>query len=70
MKIEIYIEDGAPLLVFPKDIQRDKTMVCYSVREGHSNASRGYLRTLAMPETAEEIKAAWLVLSRYTELSS
>lgn len=63
MRIEILIEDGRPLLVFPDDIQRDKTVTVYG-REGHSAASRAYLRKLTSP-TPEQMESAWRELAAY-----
>ena len=68
MKIEIYIEDGQHLIVFPQQINRDKTINCCSQKDGHTQATRAYLRTLAMPQTAEETKAAWRVLKWYASI--
>lgn len=68
MKLELYIEQGAPLLVFPQQIERDKTMLCYSMREEHASASRAYLRRLKKPETAEELRACWRLLAFYAGL--
>ena len=68
MKLEIYIEDGQHLIVFPQQINRDKTVNCCSQRDGHTQATRAYLRTLAMPQTAEETKAAWRALAWYAAI--
>lgn len=65
MRIEILIEDGRPLLVFPDEIQRDKTVTVYG-REGHSTASRGYLRKLAQP-TAVQMESVWSELACYAQ---
>lgn len=58
MKIEFRIEDGKTLLVFPSEVERDKSIGVWSEREEHASASRSCLRTLKKPETAEEIKQA------------
>ena len=68
MKIEVYIEHGEPLIVFPQQINANKTIGVYSRSEGHAQATRAYLRTLAMPQTAEETKAAWRVLKWYASI--
>lgn len=70
MKIEIYIEDGAPLLVFPQQINRNKTVNCYSQRAGHVQVTRAHLRTLAMPDSGPETIEAWRVLAYYARLVS
>lgn len=67
MKLELYIEHGAPLLVFPQQIERDKSLTCYSMREGHASAARGYLRTLKRPQTREELRACWGLLKHYAQ---
>lgn len=68
MKLEIYIEDGTPLIAFPQQINRDKTINCCSQKDGHTQATRGYLRTLTMPQTKEEIAAAWRALAWYAAI--
>lgn len=68
MKLELYIEQGAPLLVFPQQMERDKSMTCYSMREGHASASRAYLRSLKKPETVEELRACWRMLVHYAQM--
>lgn len=64
MRIEALIEDGRPLLVFPDEIQPDKTIQVYG-REGHATASRAYLRRLRKPETPAEVLAAWREIQCY-----
>lgn len=68
MKLELYIEQGHPLLVFPQQVERDKTMVCYSMREGHASAARGYLRTLKRPQSREDMRACWVLLKHYAQI--
>ena len=63
MRIEVLIENGRPLLVFPDDIQRDKTVTVYG-REGHSTASRAYLRKLTSP-TPAQMEIAWREMQCY-----
>ena len=70
MKIEIYIEHGKPLLVFPAVINSDKSVMGYSEQYGHTRHKRAYLRTLAMPQTAEETKAAWRAIGNYAQIAS
>lgn len=70
MKIEIYLEDGKPLIVFADQINYDKTIVCYSQCEEHTSATRGYLRKLAKPETEEEIAEAWRALGNYARIAA
>lgn len=68
MKLEIYIEDGKPLLVFPEVITRSKTIQSYRIRDGRILLSRAYLRSLETPQSAEEIKSAWAMLAHYATL--
>lgn len=68
MKLELYVENGAPLLVFPQEMNPNKTMECYRENEGHSCASRAYLRSLKKPQTAEETRRAWQLLAHYAGL--
>ena len=65
MKIEFRIEQGAPLIVFPDELERDKSIGVWSAREEHATAQRGYLRTLRKPETEDEKKASWRALRFY-----
>lgn len=72
MKIEIYIEHGAPLLVFPQLINSDKSVMGYSSQYGHTRNRRAYLRTLKAPQTRAEHGNAWELLHHYaaTHLAS
>lgn len=65
MKIEFRIENGAPLLVFPGEMERDKSISVWSQREEHATAQRAYLRSLRKPETEQEKKTAWRALRYY-----
>lgn len=68
MKLELYIENGAPLLVFPQQINSDKSVMGYSVQYGHTRHRRAYLRTLPPPQTRAEHDAAWQLLAHYAQL--
>lgn len=68
MKLELLMENGRPLIVFPDQLERDKTILVYTTTDGHSSASRAYLRRLKKPETAEEIKRCWQLLAFYAGL--
>lgn len=68
MKIEIYMEDGKPLIVFADQINGDKTVNCCSQQDGHTQATRAYLRTLPRPETREQLRAAWHALKWYASI--
>ena len=65
MKLEIHIEQGAPILFFTDIENRDKTIDCYTMREEHSSAARAYMRSLKKPATREELRAAWALLASY-----
>lgn len=68
MKIEILIENGKPLVVFPEQLERDKSIVCYSQTDSHVSAARAYLRTLKKPAqgSADEL-ASWRALRAYCD---
>lgn len=68
MKIQILIEDGAALLAFSDRENHNKTLDVYSQTEGHSTATRAYLRSLAKPKTEDEILSCWRLLHRYANL--
>ena len=68
MKIHVKIEAGAPLLIFPEIVNRDKTIEVYSQKEGHCSASRAYLRSLKNPETESELSAAWKAVEQYAKI--
>lgn len=65
MKIEFRIEDGAPMLVFPDEVERDKSISVWTEKGEHASAQRAYLRTLRRPETEAEKRASWRVLRYY-----
>lgn len=73
MKIETRLEtiDGqlVPVLFFPDEIERDKTIAAYSEREGHSSASRAYMRQCKKPSSEVEYLACFQVLRRYCQRS-
>jgi hypothetical protein len=73
MKIEIRIEQIAgrerPVLFFPDEIERDKSIGAFSEAEGHVLASRAYMRRCRKPENPTERAEAWGVLERYARFS-
>ncbi len=73
MKIEARLEtiagQLAPVLFFPDEIERDKTISAYSEREGHVSASRAYMRQCKKPSTEAEYLACFQVLKRYASRS-
>ena len=73
MKIETRLEtiggQLVPVLFFPDEIERDKTISVYSLREGHSSASRAYMRQCKKPSSEAEYLACFQVLRRYCQRS-
>lgn len=73
MKIEARLETIAgklaPVLFFPDEVERDKTIAAFSEREGHSSASRAYMRQCKKPSTEAEYLACFQVLKRYAARS-
>lgn len=71
MKIDVRLEtiEGqlVPVLFFPDEIERDKTISAYSLREGHSSASRAYMRQCKKPSSEAEFLACFQVLRRYCQ---
>lgn len=73
MKIEARLEtiggQIVPVLFFPDEIERDKTISAFSEREGHVSASRAYMRQCKKPSTEAEFLACFQVLKRYAARS-
>lgn len=73
MKIEARLQlfKGAlfPVLFFPDEIERDKTISAYSEHEGHVSASRAYMRKCQKPHSEAEFLACFQVLRRYCQRS-
>jgi hypothetical protein len=71
MKIDVRLEDVGgrlvPVLFFPDEIERDKTIGAFSEREGHVSASRAYMRQCKPPSTESEYLACFQVLRRYCQ---
>ena len=71
MKIDARIEtiEGqlVPVLFFPDEIERDKTISAFSEAEGHSTASRAYMRRCKAPSSEGEYLACYQVLRRYCQ---
>ena len=65
MKLEIRLEDGKPILFFTDSENRDKTIDCYTQRDGHNTAARAYMRRLSKPSTGEDLGACWALLGAY-----
>ena len=73
VKIETRLEtiggQLVPVLFFPNEVERDKTIAAYSEREGHVSASRAYMRQCNPPSTESEFLACFQVLRRYCQRS-
>jgi len=71
MKIDARLESVAgqlvPVLFFPDEVERDKTIGAFSEREGHVSASRAYMRQCKPPATESEFLACFQVLRRYCQ---
>ena len=71
MKIEAKLEEFGgqlvPVLFFPDEIERDKSIGAFSEREGHVSASRAYMRQCKPPSTESEYLACFQVLRRYCQ---
>lgn len=69
MRIEARLERfrGAlrPVLFFPDDIERDKSIGVYSPSEGSSTAARAYMRRCKKPESPEEYAEVFDCLAQY-----
>lgn len=68
MKIEAKIDgDGFPVLFFPDTPwdKRAKLITCFAQHDGHSGASRGYMRQCKAPATVEEFKAMAKLLKNW-----
>lgn len=64
-RLEIFSGKLTPVLFFPDEIERDKTIAAFSEHEGHVTASRGYMRQCKKPSTESEFLACFQVLKRY-----
>lgn len=71
MKIEARLETIAgqlvPVLFFPDEVERDKTIGAFSEHEGYVSASRAYMRQCKPPSTESEYLACFQVLRRYCQ---
>jgi hypothetical protein len=73
VKIDVKLESIkgqlVPVLFFPDEIERDKTIAAFSESEGHSSASRAYMRQCKKPSSEAEYLACFQVLRRYCQRS-
>ena len=69
MRIEARLEKNAgamrPVLFFPDDVQRDKKIGAYSLKDGHVSAARAYMRECKKPESPDEYAAVFKALGDY-----
>lgn len=66
MKIELRIEDGKPIIFFTDEVERDKSINCWTVQTEHATASRAYMRQLEKPVTHDQQIACWRALNHYS----
>jgi hypothetical protein len=73
MKIDVRLEtiggQLVPVLFFPDEIERDKTIAAFSEKEGHTSAARAYMRQCKKPSNEAEYLACFQVLKRYAARS-
>jgi hypothetical protein len=73
MKIDVRLETiggkFVPVLFFPDEVERDKTIGAFSEREGHTSAARAYMRQCKKPSSEAEYLACFQVLRRYCQRS-
>jgi hypothetical protein len=71
VKIDARLESVAgqlvPVLFFPDEVERDKTIGAFSERDGHVSASRAYMRQCKPPSTESEYLACFQFLRRYCQ---
>jgi hypothetical protein len=73
MKIETRLEtiggQLVPVLFFPDEVERDKSIAAYSEKDGHISAARAYMRQCKKPSSEAEYLACFQVLRRYCQRS-
>ena len=65
MKIELRLEDGKPIIFLLSEIEENK-VTCWTDKEEHGSATRGYMRSLEKPATRAQFLACWKTLQRYS----
>lgn len=71
MKIIVKMEtigrpgEVAPVLFFPDEPANPARVLCYSPRDGHTEASRAYMRALPTAQGVAQRNAAWMALAAY-----
>ena len=55
MKLDIRMEDGKPAIFWTdsEDV-RQHYVICFTLHDGHNEASRAYMRSLPKPKTPED----------------
>lgn len=66
MKIEMRLEDGKPIIFLLSEIEKNQ-VTCWTDKEQHSSATRGYMRSLPKPQTGQDLLACWQTLCRYAD---
>ncbi len=54
-----------PILFFPDDVQRDKTIGCFTLHDGHNTASRAYMRKCREPVNPDDFASVYRLLAGY-----
>lgn len=69
MKIEARLEQSAggfyPVIFFPDCVAHDKTIEAYTPTDGHTTATRAYMRQCKKPESPQEYAEVFDCLAQY-----
>lgn len=69
MRIEARLEQSAggfyPIIFFMDDLNRNKTIEAYTPTDGHTTATRAYMRQCKKPESPEEYAEVFDCLAQY-----
>ena len=69
MKIDIRLEQGKPILFFTDFVNKNTGLIeCFTIHDGHSEASRDYMYRLPKPETQEQFKACSETLEAWARM--
>ena len=65
MKIDIRIEDNAPIIFL---IDNNGYIIGFNKKEGHVSASRAYMRSLKKPDNRNHILESWRLLAQWANI--
>ena len=69
MKIDIRLEQGKPILFFTDFVNKNSGLIeCFTIHDGHSEASRYYMYGLPKPKTLEQFKACSKTLEVWSRI--